>query len=69
MAYETLHKLDTENGEIVEKIGQVYFNEKNPSQDGERAFVFFNKAIKKLKSEVGKQNLALRMYDYCVANG
>lgn len=68
MAYEHVHKLDPENGEIVEKIGGVYFNEKNPHQDGEKAFLFFKDAIKKLKSEVGKQNLAIRMYDYCVSN-
>lgn len=62
MAYETVHRLDPENGEIVEKLGSVYFNDKNPRQDSDRAFVIFKDAIKKLKSENGKQQLASKMY-------
>ena len=69
MAYETVQKLDPENGEIVEKLGHVYFDDKNPAANPERAFNFFKDAIKKLKSEVGKQTLAMRMYQHCVESG
>jgi hypothetical protein len=67
MAYGQVYKLEPDNGEIVEKLGSVYFNDKNPHQDPDKAFTFFKDAIKKLKSEIGKQNLAMRMYEHCVA--
>ena len=67
MAYGQVYKLEPDNGEIVEKLGSVYFNDKNPHQDPDKVFTFFKDAIKKLKSEIGKQNLAMRMYEHCVA--
>lgn len=67
VAYEMVHRKDPKNGEIIEKIGHIFNNEKNPKASGDKAFLFYKKAIKLLKSEVGKQNLALKMYDMCKA--
>jgi hypothetical protein len=49
-----VHKKESKNGEIIEKIGHVFNNEKNKMMNAEKALVFYKKAIKLLKSEVGK---------------
>lgn len=69
MCYENVHQRDEANGEIMEKIGGIYFNEKNPLMDTEKAFTCFKKAIKNLKSEGGKRVLAQKMFDICQGIG
>jgi hypothetical protein len=64
-----VYRSDENNGEITEKIGGIFFNEKNPTMDTEKAFTYFKKAIKNLKSEGGKRVLAQKMFDICQGIG
>lgn len=65
VAYEHVIKKEPKNGEIIEKIGHIYTHEKNAKANADKAFKEYKKAIKLLKSEVGKQTLAQKMYDMC----
>ena len=44
-------------------------HDKNPNRDHEKAFEYFKGAMKLLKSEIGKQNLASKMYAICAETG
>jgi len=68
VAYEHVNRKEPKNGEIIEKIGHIFTHEKNVKANADKAFLFYKKAIKLLKSEVGKQNLASKMYDMCKSN-
>jgi tetratricopeptide (TPR) repeat protein len=61
LSLQTCHSVDPQNGAVMQKLGGIYCNDQNETQDKDSAIECFKMAVELVKGDSNKQKIALTL--------